>query len=69
MKAKTYSTHFAKLSNLILSMLEEQQEKLLDLATRIKNGQNPFTNNGRKNTSLFSHQVSWQAGDWSQCFF
>ena len=53
MKAKTYSTHFANLSNLILSMPEEQQEKLLDLATRIKNGQNTFANNGRKNTSLF----------------
>ncbi|HKJ33644.1 MAG: hypothetical protein OET63_00750 [Desulfobacterales bacterium] len=53
MKPKKYSTHFAKLSNLILSMPEEQQAKLLDLATRINNGENPFANNGINNISLF----------------
>ena len=36
MKTKRYCTHFAKLSNLILSMSEEQQAKLLYLAMGIK---------------------------------
>jgi hypothetical protein len=53
MKPKKYSTQYAKLSNLILSMPEEQQAKLLDLATRMQNGENPFANNGWNNTSLF----------------
>ena len=53
MKPKKYIAHFAKLSLLILSMPEEQQAKLLDLASRINNGENPFANKGRNNTSLF----------------
>ena len=52
MKAKKYSTHFAKLSNLILSMSEEQQAKLLDLTTRVQKGKNLFESNGIKNASL-----------------
>ena len=53
MKAKKYSTHFAKLSNLILSMSEDQQAKLLDLACRVQKGENPFANSGRNNTIIF----------------
>jgi hypothetical protein len=53
MKPKKYSTQYAKLSNLILSMPEEQQAKLLDLASSMQNGENPFANNGQKNTSLY----------------
>jgi hypothetical protein len=53
MKPKKYSTHFAKLSNLILSMPENQQAKLLDLATRMQNGENPYANHGEKRTSLY----------------
>jgi hypothetical protein len=53
MKPKKYSTHYAKLSNLILSMPEERQAKLLDLASRMKNSENLFANNGRKNSSLY----------------
>ena len=53
MKSKKYSTHFAKLSNLILSMPEEQQAKLFDLASKMQNGEDLFANNVRKNTSLF----------------
>jgi hypothetical protein len=53
MKAKKYSTHFAKLSNLILLMSEDQQSKLLDLACRVQKGENPFANNGRSNTLIF----------------
>jgi hypothetical protein len=52
MKEKTYNTHYGKLSNLILSMSEDQQAKLLDLATRMQSGENPFANNGRNNPSL-----------------
>jgi hypothetical protein len=56
MKPNKYSTHFAKLSNLILSMPEDQQAKLLDLACRVQKGENPFANNGRNNTIiLFSY--------------
>ena len=40
MEPKKYSTHFAKLSNLILSMSEEQQAKLVDLACRLQNEEN-----------------------------
>jgi len=53
MKPKKYSTHFAKLSNLILSMPEDQQAKLLDLVTRMQSGESPFADNGRNSTSLF----------------
>jgi len=53
MKPKKYSTHFAKLSNVILSMPEDQQAKLLDLATRMQNGENPYTNHGKKSTSYY----------------
>jgi len=53
MKAKKYSTHFAELSNLILSMPEDQQAKLLDLATRMQSGENPYVNHGGKSTSLY----------------
>ena len=42
MKPKKYSTHYAKLSNLILSMPEKQQAKLLDLAHKIQKGENLF---------------------------
>jgi len=53
MKPKKYSTQYAKLSNLILSMSEEQQAKLLDLATRVQKGKSPFADNGRNSTSFF----------------
>jgi hypothetical protein len=53
MKPNKYSTHFAKLSNLILSMSEDQQAKLLDLACRVQKGENPFANSGENNTILF----------------
>jgi hypothetical protein len=53
MKAKKYSTHFAKLSNLIISMPEDQQAKLLDMACRVQKSENPFANSGRNNTILF----------------
>jgi hypothetical protein len=53
MKARKYSTHFAKLSNLIISMPEDQQAKLLDWACRVQKSENPFANSGRNNTILF----------------
>jgi len=56
MEPKKYSTHFAKLSNLILSMSEEQQAKLVDLACRLQNEENLVVNNGPngwKNSSLY----------------
>jgi len=34
-------------------MPEEQQAKLLDLASSMQNGENSFANNGRKNISLY----------------
>lgn len=53
MKPKKYSTGYAELSNLILSMPEEQQETLLDLAHKIQNGENLFAKEGRKNSPLY----------------
>ena len=52
MKAKKYSTQYAKLSNLILSMSEEQQATLLDLAHKIQNGENLFVKKGQKHSPL-----------------
>jgi hypothetical protein len=52
MKTKKYSTHYAKLSNLILSMSEEQQAELLDLAHKIQNGENLFAKKDRKHSHL-----------------
>jgi hypothetical protein len=52
MKSKKYSTQYAKLSNLILSMSEEQQTTLLDLAHKIQNGENPFVKKGQKHSPL-----------------
>jgi len=57
MKPNKYSTHFAKLSNLILSMSEDQQAKLLDLACRVQKGENPLANNGRNKTSVFTSGI------------
>jgi hypothetical protein len=53
MKAKKSSTHFANLSNLILSMPEDQQAKLFDLACKVQECENPFANSGRNNTIIF----------------
>jgi len=53
MKSNKYSTTFAKLSNLILSMSEKQQAKLLDLATRMQKGESPFANHVKNNTIFF----------------
>ena len=53
MKPQKYSTDYAKLSNLILSMSKEQQVKLLGLAHKISNGENLDKKNGRKNFTLF----------------
>jgi hypothetical protein len=53
MKPQKYSTDYAKLSNLILSMSKEQQVKLLDLAHKISKGENLHGKNGRKNFTLF----------------
>ena len=50
MKPKKYSTLYANLSSLILSIPERQQAKLLDLATRMQKGENLYANNGRKNS-------------------
>jgi hypothetical protein len=50
MKSKKYSTSYAKLSNLILSMSKEQQTKLLDLAHKIQNGENLFAKKDRKHS-------------------
>jgi len=52
MKAKKYSTHYAKLSNLILSMSKEQQAELLDLAHKIQNGENLFAKKDRKHSPV-----------------
>ena len=49
MKPKKYSTLYADLSILILSMPEKEQAKLLDLATRMRKGKNLYANKGRKN--------------------
>ena len=49
MKPKKYSAGYAKLSNLILSMPEEQHAKLHDLALKMQNGENLFEKKGRKN--------------------
>ena len=48
MKAKKYSTQYAKLSNLILSMSEEQQATLLDLAHKVQNDENLFVEKDQK---------------------
>ncbi len=53
MKPKKYSTQYAKLSNLILSMPEEQQATLLDLAHKIQNGEKIFEKKGRKHSPLY----------------
>lgn len=53
MKSKKYSTHYAKLSNLILSMPEEKQAKLLDLAHGIQNGENLLAKKDRKNLYVY----------------
>ena len=53
MKSKKYSTNFPKLSNLILSLSEEQQEKLLDLASRLQNGKHLFVKSDPKKFSLY----------------
>ena len=50
MKPKKYSTLYANLSSLILSMSEKQQAKLLDLATRMQKGENFNADNDRKNS-------------------
>jgi hypothetical protein len=52
MKAKKYSTHYAKLSNLILSMSEKQQTKLIDLAHKIQNDESLFAKKDRKLSPL-----------------
>ena len=52
MKAKKYSTQYAKLSNLILSMSEEQQATFLDLAHKIQNDENLFVKRDQKLFSL-----------------
>ena len=52
MKPKKYSTQYAKLSNMILSMSEEQQTTLLDLAHKIQNGENLFVKKNRKLSPL-----------------
>ena len=53
MKPKKYSTGYAELSNLILSMSQEQQETLLDLANKIQDGENLFAKEGRKHSPLY----------------
>lgn len=53
MKSKKYSTSYAKLSNLILSMSEKQQARLLDLACKIQNGENLFVKKDRKLSPLY----------------
>ena len=53
MKPKKYSIQYAKLSNLILSMSEEQQAKLLDLAYEIQNGDDLFTKKDRKHSPFY----------------
>jgi hypothetical protein len=53
MEPKKYSIQYAKLSNLILSMSEEQQAKLLDLAHKIQKGHNIFDKEGRKHSPLY----------------
>ena len=53
MKPKKYSTSYAELSNLILSMSEEHQTTLLDLAHKIQNGENLFAKKGRKHSPLY----------------
>jgi hypothetical protein len=53
MKAKKYSTSYAELSNLILSMSKEQQAKLLDLVSKIQNGENLFAKKDRKHSPLY----------------
>jgi hypothetical protein len=52
MKPKKYSTQYAKLSNLILSMSEEQQATLSDLAHKIQNDENLFVKKDRKFSPL-----------------
>jgi hypothetical protein len=53
MKPKKYSTQYAKLSNLILSMPEEKLTTLLNLAHKIQNGKNLFAKKDRKNSPLY----------------
>ena len=53
MKQKKFSTNFTKLSNLILSLSDEQQEKLLDLASRLQNGEHVFLKSEPKKFSLY----------------
>jgi hypothetical protein len=52
MKPKKYSTYYAKLSNLVLSLSEEQQATLLDIAEQIKNDENLLTKKDRKTFSF-----------------
>jgi hypothetical protein len=53
MKPKKYSTLYANLSSLILSMPERQQAKLLDLATRMQKGENFNANNGTNRNHIW----------------
>jgi hypothetical protein len=53
MKSNRYSTNFSELSKLILSMSEEQQQKLIDMAIRITNGQKVDPEAGRKIFGLY----------------
>ncbi len=53
MKPKKYSTGYAELSNLILSMSEEHQTTLLDLAHKMQDGEDLFTKKGRKHSPLY----------------
>jgi hypothetical protein len=53
MKPKKYSTNFAKLSNLILSLSDIQQEKLFHLASRLQNGEHFFSKSESKKFSLY----------------
>ena len=56
MKPKKYSTGYAKLSNLILSMPEEQHAKLHDLALKMQNGENFFAKKDRKRIGITIEQ-------------
>ena len=59
MNPKKYSTNFPKLSNLILSLSDEHQEKLLDLASRLQNGEHLISKSEPKKFNLHFISGVW----------
>lgn len=54
MKSNKYSLQYAKLSNLILEMSQDQQERLFNCAIKIQKEEYPKKDKEKRNSFIFS---------------